>query len=208
MLRVQSLKVHPEANWVAEAAPFLEPYESGKKGSFGVEPEKISAIVLAAAKVGLDVFTHADSDGTARAMVDAILASRNAGYYSCSAIHHATWIAPSDAKRIIGNRIPVNSTPNFSNDFSDTDKDALRLLGKERTMTMFGRYPELARGGTSVSISSDVPGTPPDMQAPLFVVQGTVTLMNPADPNSKPFPPGIEPMNLEQAIRGITIEAA
>ena len=208
MLRVQSLKVHPEGNWNAEVAPFLEPYESGNQGVFNVDPETTAAIVLAAAKVGLDVFSHSDSDGTARAMVDAILASRNAGYFSRSALHHATWIHPDDVKRIIGNRIPINTTPNFSNDFSDTDKDAYRALGKKRTHTEFGRYPELVRAGVSVSLSADVPSTPPDMQAPLFVVQGAVTLMNPDDPKSKPFPPGIEPMNLEQAIRGFTIEAA
>jgi len=111
-------------------------------------------------------------------------------------------------KRIIDNKIPINTTPNFSNDFSGTDKDAYRALGKERTETMFGRYPDFARAGVSVSLSADVPSTPPDMQAPMFVIQGAVTLMNPADPKSKPFPPGIEPMTLEQAIRGMTMEAA
>jgi len=208
MLRVQFLKVHPEGNWNAEVAPFLEPYESGKKGVFGVEPKTTAAIVLAASKAGLDVVSHSDSDGTARAMIDAILAARNAGYPSRSALHHATWIKPEDVKRIIGNRIPVNTTPNFSNDFSDTDKDAYRALGKKRTETEFGRYPNIARAGVSVSLSADVPSTPPDMQAPLFVIQGAVTLMNPADPKSKPFPPGIKPMSLEQAIRAMTIEAA
>jgi hypothetical protein len=34
------------------------------------------------------------------------------------------------------------------------------------------------------------------MQAPLFVIQGAVTLTNAAEPNFKPFPPGIEPMTL------------
>ena len=208
MLRVQSLKVHPEGNWNAEVAPFLKPYESGKQGVFNVDPETTAAIVLAAAKVGLDVFSHSDSTGTARAMVDAILASRNAGYYSRSALHHATWIHPDDVRRIIGNRIPINTTPNFSNDFSGTDKDALRTLGEKRTKTMFGRYPYLARAGVSVSLSADVPSTPPDMQAPLFVIQGAVTGKNPADPNSKRFPPDNEPMSLEQAIRGMTMEAA
>jgi len=208
MLRVQSFKVHPEGNWPAEVAPFLEPYESGKMGKFNVDPDKIAAIVLAAAKVDMDVFTHSDSTGTSRAMIDAILDSRNAGYFSRSAIHHASWITPDDQKRIIGNRIPINTTPNFSNDFSGTDKDALRLLGEERTKTMFGRYPYFARAGVSVSLSADVPSTPPDMQAPLFVVQGAVTLKNPADPNSRKFPPDNEPMSLEQALRSITMEAA
>lgn len=208
LLRVQQLKVHPEGNWNAEVAPFLRPYESGKQGLFNVDPETTAAILLAAGKADLDVVSHSDSTGTARAMVDGILAARKAGYTTRSALHHATWIHPDDVKRIIDNKIPINTTPNFSNDFSGTDKDAYRSLGKERTETMFGRYPKLARAGVSVSLSADVPSTPPDMQAPMFVIQGAVTLMNPADPNSKPFPPGIKPMTLEQAIRGMTTEAA
>lgn len=208
LLRVQQLKVHPEGNWNAEVAPFLKPYESGKQGVFNVDPETTAAILLAAGKVDLDVISHSDSTGTARAMVDGILEARKAGYTNRSALHHATWIHPDDFKRIVENKIPINTTPNFSNDFSGTDKDAYRSLGKERTETMFGRYPALARAGVSVSLSADVPSTPPDMQAPMFVIQGAVTLTNPADPNSKPFPPGIEPMTLEQAIRSMTTEAA
>jgi predicted amidohydrolase YtcJ len=208
MLRVQQLKIHPEGNWNAEVAPFLKPYETGKQGVFNVDPETTAAIVLAAGKADMDVISHSDSDGTARAMVDAILAARKAGYANRSAIHHATWIHPDDVKRIIENKIPINTTPKFSNDFSGTDKDAYRALGRERTETEFGRYPDLARAGVSVSLSADVPGTPPDMQVPLFVIQGAVTLKNPADPNAKHFPPGIEPMSLEQAIRGMTAEAA
>jgi len=208
LLRVQSLKVHPEGNWPAEVAPMLEPYESGKRGKFNVDPETIAAIVLAAAKADLDVCTHSDSTGTARAVVDAVIAANEAGYPNRSAMHHASWIHPDDQKRIIEHKIPINTTPNFSNDFSDTDQDALHLLGEQRTKTMFGRYPYFARAGVSVSISADVPSTPPDMQAPLFVIQGAVTLTNPADPNSKRFPPDNEPMSLEQAIRGMTTEAA
>ncbi len=208
LLRVNSLKVHPEGNWPAEVAPFLEPYESGKVGTYNVDPETIAAVVLAAAKVDLDVFTHSDSTGTARAMVDAILAANKAGYPSRSAIHHASWIHPDDQKRIIEHKIPISTTPNFSNDWSDTDKDALNLLGEERTRTMFGRYPYFARAGVSVTLSADVPSTPPDMQAPLFVIQGAVTLKNPADPKAKKFPPDNEPMSLELAIRGMTMEAA
>jgi predicted amidohydrolase YtcJ len=208
MLRVQQLKIHPEGNWNAEVAPFLKPYETGKQGVFNVDPETTAAIVLAAGKADMDVISHSDSDGTARAMVDAILAARKAGYANRSAIHQATWIHPDDVKRIIENKIPINTTPKFSNDFSGTDKDAYRALGRERTETEFGRYPDLARAGVSVSLSADVPGTPPDMQVPLFVIQGAVTLKNPADPNAKHFPPGIEPMSLEQAIRGMTAEAA
>jgi predicted amidohydrolase YtcJ len=47
------------------------------------------------------------------------------------------------------------------------------------------------------------------MHAPLFVIQGAVTLMDPSSPDtSKPFPPNPLPMTIEQAIRAMTIDAA
>ena len=46
-LGVISVKIHPEGNWIAEVAPFLEPYESGKTGTFNIAPEKIKAIMVA-----------------------------------------------------------------------------------------------------------------------------------------------------------------
>ena len=207
-LGVISLKIHPEGNWIAEVAPFLEPYESGKTGTFNIAPEKIKAIMVAAAKADLDIAIHSDSSGSARAAVEGILAAREANPSVRHAIHHATWIHPDDQQRIIENKIPINTTPNFTNDFTGTDKDALRLLGEERVEKMFGRYPYFARAGVSVSLSADVPSTPPRLQAPLFCVAGAVTLKDPSNPESKPFPPKNEPMSVEQAIRGITIEAA
>ena len=83
------------------------------------------------------------------------------------------------------------------------------LLGKERTETMFGRYPDFARAGVRVSISADVPSTQPSMQAPLFQVEAATTFKVPSDEGkSKKFPTTVEPMSVEQAIRAITIDAA
>ena len=208
-LRMHSVKIHPEGNWNAEVAPFLKPYESGKMGVFNIEPDKIEAVMVAAAKAGLDVFIHSDSSGSARAAVDGILAARKIDPDSRSAIHHACWIHPDDQKRIIKHKIPINTTPNFSNDFTDTDKDALRLLGKHRVETMLGKYVDFARAGVSVSLSADSPSTPPSMQAPLYQVEAACTLKCPSDEGkSKKFPPNNEPMTVEQAIRAITIDAA
>lgn len=207
-LGVKSVKIHPEGNWNAEIAPFLEPYQSGKMGTFGIPPEKIKEIMVAAAKADLDIAIHSDSTGSARAAVDGILAAREVNPGVRHAIHHATFIHPDDQKRIIENKIPINSTPNFTNDWSNTDKDALRLLGEKRVAAIMGRYPEFARAGVSVSLSADVPSTPPTMQAPLFCVQGAVTLKDPSNPEAKHFPPNVDPMTVEQALRSITIEPA
>lgn len=208
-VRVNSMKIHPEGNWNAAVAPMLEPYETGETGVFNVEPETITAIMVAAAKVNLDVFIHSDSTGSARAAINGILAGREFYPESRSAIHHACWIQPVDQERIIQHRIPINTTPLFTNDYNGTDKDALRLLGRERVEKNFGPYPHFSRSGVSVSISADVPSTRPSQQAPLFQVEAACTLMVPSEEGrSKKFPPKNTPMTVEQAIHAVTIDAA
>lgn len=207
-LFARQIKIHPEANWNVELAPMLKPYESGKLGAYGISPNKIKEIMVTAAKHGFDSMIHTDSTGTSHAGIEGILAARKVDPDNRSALHHATWLIPEDAKRVIDNKIPINSTPNFTNDWSDTDKDALRLLGEKRTMNYFGLYPNFARAGVKVSISADLPSTPPTMQGPLFCLQGAVTMKDPANPNAKAFPPTVKPMTIEQALRAITIDAA
>ena len=46
------------------------------------------------------------------------------------------------------------------------------------------------------------------MQGPLFVAACAATLRDMSDSDSVPFPPGIEPMTVAEAIRAITIDAA
>jgi len=210
LLRVTSLKIHPEGNTVAGTAPFVDPYkDSTSRGTFNVQPEETMAIVTKAAEAGLDVFIHTDGDRSSRAAVDAILAAREAGHPDTrSALHHAIWVHPDDQERIIEHKIPVNSTPNFTTTFGGGDKDNLRLIGEDRVRSSLGRYPHFARNGVRVSISADVPSTPQSMQAPLFVAACATTLRDVSDPNSNPFPPDRKPLTVEQAIRAITIDAA
>jgi predicted amidohydrolase YtcJ len=209
LLRVTSLKIHPEGNTVAGTAPFIEPYkDSDSRGVFNVEPEVSKAIMTKAAKAGLDVFIHTDGDRSSRAGIDAILAAREVDPDNRSALHHAIWVHPDDQKRVIENKIPVNSTPNFTTTFGGGDKDNLRLIGEERVNSSLGRYPHFARNGVPVSISADVPSMPQSMQAPLFVIACATTLRDVSDQDSLAFPPGRDPMTVEQAIRAMTIDAA
>ena len=210
LLRVQSLKIHPEGNTVAGTAPHTAPYVgTDNYGMFNVEPEVTKEIIGRAAKAGLDVFVHTDGDRSSRAAVDAILAAREAGYTDTrSALHHMIWVHPDDQERIIEHKIPVNVTPAFSSTFGGGATDNLRLVGEERIRSSLGRYPHLARNGVKVSISADVPSTPQSMQAPLFVIQSAITLTDPADPEAYPFPPDRTGLTVEQAIRAMTIDAA
>lgn len=208
-LMVTSLKIHPEGNTVAGTAPHIENYPgTDSNGSFNVQPEETMAIVTKAAEVGLDVMVHTDGDRSSRAAVDAFLAAREIDPENRSALHHAIYVHPDDQQRIIDNKIPVNSTPNFTNTFGNGDKDNIRIRGEEQVNSSLGRYPHFARNGVKVSISADVPSTPQSMQGPLFVLQCAVTLKNAADSEARAFPENRTPMTLEEAIRAITIDAA
>jgi hypothetical protein len=209
LLRVQSLKIHPEGNTVAGTAPQIDPYKgTNNLGSFNVEPEVTKSIVTKAAKSNLDVFIHTDGDRSSRAAVDAILAAREIDKDNRSALHHAIWVHPEDQKRIIEHKIPVNSTPAFTNTFGGGAKDNLRLIGKEKVGTSLGRYPHFARNGVRVSVSADVPSTPQSMQAPLYVAGCAATLLDLSDPKSTPFPENRTPMTIPEALKAVTIDAA
>lgn len=209
LLRVHSLKIHPEGNTVAGTAPFVDPYrDSVSRGTFNVEPVVTMDILARAAREGLDVFIHTDGDRSARAAIDAILAAREIDPDNRSALHHAIWVHPNDQERVIEHKIPVNSTPNFTNTFGGGDKDNLRMIGEERVRSSLGRYPHFARNGVKVSISADVPSTPQSMQAPLYVVTTAVTLKDISNADAKPFPPDRKPMTVDEALRAVTIDAA
>ncbi len=208
-LMATSLKIHPEGNTVAGTAPFVDPYPgTDNYGSFNVEPEVTMAIVTKAADAGLNVVIHTDGTRSSRAAIDAILKARESHPDNRSALHHAIWVHPDDQKRIIENKIPVNSTPNFTNTFGGGDKDNTRIRGIEEVNSSLGRYPHFARNGVRVSISADVPSTPQNMQAPLFVVQCAVTLKDASNPEAMAFPENRQPMTVEEALKAITIDAA
>ena len=208
-LMVTALKIHPEGNTVAGTAPHIENYlGTDGNGSFNVQPEETMAIVTKAAEVGLDVVIHTDGDRSSRAAIDAIIAARKIDNENRSALHHAIYVHPEDQQRVIDYKIPVNSTPNFTNTFGNGDKDNIRIRGIEQVNSSLGRYPHFARNGVKVSISADVPSTPQSMQGPLFVAQCAITLKDASDPDARSFPENRKPMTVEQAIRAITIDAA
>lgn len=204
-LRVRALKIHTSSN----TAPHLEPYEDGTNGQFGVPPEKIKLAVLTANRLGIDVVTHTWSDAEIRAALDAIEASRADGSTdSRNSLHHLAFLHPDDYPRVVNGKVPVNVTPVFTTDWSGQDEKYLQELGADRVNAEINLYPWLAEAGVNVSLSADTPSAPPEMQGPLFNVQGAVTLRTPGDPDSVPIPPGRQGMSVQQALRAITIDAA
>lgn len=211
LLRIWGLKIHPEGNWSSKTSWMLEPYAdgSGETGAAAIEGGLIMAVHMEANKNGLPVGTHVDGSQTTRNTIDAILATRNAGYdVPNNLLHHYFWTTEEDHRRVVDNGIMVNTTPQFSTDWEGQAKNAYDMLGKSRSETQFGRYSQLMAIDHNVSISADLPSSPIDMLAPLFNVEIAMTLQDPTSEESKPFPRSERPASLEGSLKAVTINAA
>ncbi|MDK3075740.1 amidohydrolase family protein [Sedimentitalea sp. JM2-8] len=195
MVRVHGIKLHPEGTWSGMGVLMLEPFEgTDNYGASVVSPALMKEVVLAANAQGLDVVSHAEGSATVRGMIDAILASREAGNtVERNAVHHFQSVHPDDQQRVIDNKIPVNATPIFSTDWAGQDVDYKKLLGEQRTLTYVGQY---AKGADAdyrmLSISADSPSSPMANVGMLNQIYGAVTFKSTLQPPevSEPFPPG------------------
>jgi len=210
ILRSFGIKIHPEGTFNARTSLMLEPYEgTDTRGSANVMPDRMKELVLAANEANLDAIVHCDGDGTARGTIDAFEASRKAGYTGMrNAMHHLYWVHPDDWKRIIDMKIPINVSPIFYTDWADGDKPVLAMLGEERTQSEYAKYKVAVDAGNITALSSDVPSSPLNMDAPLLNVESAITCRDPLNENSKVFPPGRKGITLEQAIKAVAINPA
>ncbi|WP_170478229.1 amidohydrolase [Ruegeria arenilitoris] len=211
MLRIWGIKIHPEGNWSSKTAWMLDDYADGSatRGAAAIEGPMITSVYLQANQNGLPVGTHVDGSQTVRNTVDAIMTARGAGYdVPNNLLHHYFWVSDQDHETVIENEIMVNTTPLFHVDWEAQDVNALDLLGRAKVEAIFARYSSLMALGHNVSISSDVPSAPIDLIGPLLNVEIAMTLQDPLNPDSKPFPLSRKPASLEESLKAVTIYPA
>ncbi len=211
MLRIWGIKIHPEGNWSSKTAWMLDDYADGSatRGAAAIEGPMITSVYLQANQNGLPVGTHVDGSQTVRNTVEAIMTARGAGYdVPNNLLHHYFWVSDQDHETVIENGIMVNTTPLFHVDWEAQDVNALDLLGRAKVEAIFARYSSLMALGHNVSISSDVPSAPIDLIGPLLNVEIAMTLQDPLNPDSKPFPLSRKPASLEESLKAVTIYPA
>ncbi len=211
MLRIWGIKIHPEGNWSSKTAWMLDDYADGSatRGAAAIEGPMITSVYLQANQNGLPVGTHVDGSQTVRNTVNAIMTARGAGYdVPNNLLHHYFWVSDQDHETVIENEIMVNTTPLFHVDWEAQDVNALDLLGRAKVEAIFARYSSLMALGHNVSISSDVPSAPIDLIGPLLNVEIAMTLQDPLNPDSKPFPLSRKPASLEESLKAVTIYPA
>lgn len=208
-LGVRGVKIHPEAGITTMNAPFLTPYEGTDiTGNFGVSPERMLEMTMAANERDLDIYIHVEGNATVRAAIDAFEASIEAGYQTRNSLHHLAFVTPEDYQRIVDLDILVNATPQFSTTNAGQGVYLPEMLGEKRVNEQAGMYTDLAHDGVTISIAADVPSTPPSMVGPLYNMQVAMTITDPSDENAVPFPASRKRLTLDQALLAVTIDAA
>jgi predicted amidohydrolase YtcJ len=211
-VRISGIKVHPEGVFTSHASAMLEPWtdQPEKKGSRGISAERTFEVVMAANKAGFDVSVHTDGSKTHRDTIDAYLKAKEAGFSDArNSLQHYVNVHPDDMQRVIEHKIPVNLTPIWATTWSGGLDSALAILGEERTVNNFQQIRTAYDGGTSVTVSADVPSTSAELMGALTQCEAAVTRLDPSDPNTtQVFPPMSQALTLEQCLRTVTIEGA
>ena len=209
-VRAFGIKIHAEGNWITHTALMLEPYaDKNTKGQAGVPAERVAEIVLAANAQGLDVSVHVDGSSTLRTTIDAFEASINAGHVDArNSLQHYINPHPDDQKRAVELGIGINITPLWATNWGNNMEQALIKLGQKRIDEMYQPLRAALDAGAKVSISADIPSTPPEDSGALLQLESAITLMDPNDPDDKPALDASKAITLEQGLRALTIYPA
>ena len=209
-VRAHGIKIHPEGNWITHTALMLEPYaDEDTRGQAGVPAERVAEIVLAANAKGIDVSVHVDGSSTNRTTLDAFEASIKAGHEDArNSLQHYINVRPDDQKRAAELGIGINITPLWATNWGNNMEQALIKLGRKRLDEMYQPLRAALDAGARVSISADIPSTPPEDSGALLQLESAITLMDPNNPSDKPALDASKAITLEQGLRALTIHPA
>ena len=195
----------------ADGTPFtftsllLEPYTNDPttRGELTVSQEQLNRFVELDRK-GLTIHVHAVTDGTVRAVLDAIEKARkaNPGNSRSHHIGHLAVVNPGDVPRFKALNVNAEFSPAMWYPMSLSEV-AVEFVGEER-MKRWQPIKELMDSGANVSYGSDWPSGTPDADC-WRGLEGMVTRRDPT--GKRPGQIGT-PIDLASGIRMLTINGA
>lgn len=206
---VTTLKLSLDGTVEAKTAVTIDPYlrPEGHVATPLMPSDDVSAVVVEAMGLGVDLHLHAIGDGAVRNALDAIEAGRRAHPASDSraTICHIEVVNPADIPRFAELDVVGQTTPTWF----EYDNVALEYLGRARFMQL---YPlaSIRRYGARITLGSDYPVTwiGEDALNPMFNIEMAVTRQRAGDPDYPIQPKLAERLSVDQAIRAHTSDAA
>lgn len=211
-VQISVCKMWTDGTAMAGTALLLDPLENqpGNKGSITLSPAHIKAQIEAVHRAGFDMHIHADADGSARIVLDAIedVQKRLGQQGRRHTICHLSLAHPDDVKRFKPLNIIANGTPAWATNYDGVYVEEYRkLFGEKRVEERVYAYGDLVRSGATVTFGADLGGVDIDECPPLFQLEATITRQRPGFRDDPPMVPR-QRISVEEAIRCFTINGA
>lgn len=209
LFAVTTLKLSLDGTVEAKTAVTIDPYlrPEGHIAQPLLPTQEVSAVVVEAMGLGIDLHLHAIGDGAVRNALNAIQAGREAHPASDSraTICHIEVVNPEDIPRFAALDVVGQTTPTWF----EYDHVALEYLGRERFEQL---YPlaSIRRHGARITLGSDYPVTwiGEDALNPMFNIEMAVTRQRAGEPDYPVQARISERLSVDQAIRAHTSDAA
>jgi predicted amidohydrolase YtcJ len=175
-------------------------YADGHRGEWLMSPEVLKAGLCIFWQAGYQIHVHVNGDGGMDSLLDAVSAAQLVQPRSDHrlTVHHLGFHAASQTRRLASMGILASVNPYFIHSLADTY--SILGLGGDRASQIV-RAGSMVRAGIPVSFHSDYPMAPVE---PLFLAWCAATRRSRSGKVMSPS----EQLTLDQALRGITIDAA
>ena len=201
-LRADYLKILNDGNYATRSAAMLEPYSDGTNADPLLYGKALQDLCVAAAAGKIDIGIHNIGDRTAREVLLAAKAVREAGYEDARIIsYHSQCVKDEDFPMFGKYKVIGNSSPQW---FLTAPYKA-ELIG-ERAFNLF-KLNTIAKQGVPITFSSDYPADSYG-KAPLIGIEMGITRQLYDHNDEAPLAPVSECLTIEQMIEGYTINAA
>ncbi len=197
------LKIVNDGTIEARSASMVEPYSDGTQPGVLLEGEQLINLCLEAAKEGFDIHIHGIGDKAAHETIMVAKALRENGYHDTRVTNAHTQAVSKEDLELFGKyNVVANTTTVWHYTYPGLD----RLIGQDRADNTYMLH-SIIKGGAKMSIGSDFPVDEYGRE-PLKGIEMGVTRMI-YDRTDRPvLKPATERLNLQQCIKGYTIDAA
>lgn len=216
LVQVRALKIMFDGGEAQHTAVMLQPYadQPGFLGEYALDEKLVKAAVLKAQANGVDTHAHCYGDATVRTYLDAVEAARKA--YPNSPSRHASahniFVSDQDVPRFAKLNVTMQSSAQWAMP-DPTIKRTAGIVGEDVAFREFFRHNSVLKAGGRVAFGTDWPASGYIVTyRPLDVIQVAVTrgILSRfgKDQFAQVLPPEDERLNLDQALKAQTVDAA
>jgi predicted amidohydrolase YtcJ len=211
LVRASVLKLNIDGGLEPYTAYLIDPYSDkpDTKGVTLIPPDRIKQIISTADREGIDVHCHVIGDGAVRLVLDAVeeAIAANPPRDRRHSLAHLPFVSDSDLTRFAKLGVIAQSSANWAV-FDPAFIDLVpKRLGSRADYVL--RYNSILNAGGRITLGTDWPAASYySTYKPLDAIESAMTRQVIGKPDAVPLPPIGERIDLAQALRANTLDAA